>query len=100
MVQRERIEAFHLSPVEVRIVDLAYQGLSQKEMTEKLKIQRSTLKTYVTRILLKSRAPRLSRAVYLWREYCGGALAQEGLLTAGEVRRSRGVPARASKRKA
>jgi DNA-binding CsgD family transcriptional regulator len=61
----ERIEAIGLTPRELEVLQLIADGLSTKEMAERLFVSENTVKTHSSRVLEKLGASRRTQAVQL-----------------------------------
>lgn len=64
-----RVEALGLTPRELEILGLIAQGLSTREMAERVGVSENTVKTHVGRVLDKLGARRRTQAVQLGKEY-------------------------------
>ena len=60
-----RIEALGLTPRELEVLRLIAEGLSTKEMAERLFVSENTVKTHISRVLDKLGASRRTQAVQL-----------------------------------
>ncbi len=63
-----RIAELGLTPRELEVLGLVAQGLSTREMAERLFVSENTVKTHVTRVLDKLGANRRTQAVQLARD--------------------------------
>ena len=64
-----RVEALGLTPRELEILGLIAQGLSTREMAERVGVSENTVKTHTSRVLDKLGARRRTQAVQLGKEY-------------------------------
>ena len=60
-----RIEALGITPRELEVLQLVAEGLSTKEMAERLFVSENTVKTHTSRVLDKLGASRRTQAVQL-----------------------------------
>ena len=60
-----RIEALGLTPRELEVLQLIAEGLSTKEMADRLFVSENTVKTHIGRVLDKLGASRRTQAVQL-----------------------------------
>jgi DNA-binding CsgD family transcriptional regulator len=60
-----RIEALGITPRELEVLQLIAEGLSTKEMADRLFVSENTVKTHTGRVLEKLGASRRTRAVQL-----------------------------------
>jgi ATP/maltotriose-dependent transcriptional regulator MalT len=67
--ERKR-EELAITPREIEILELIAQGLSNREIAEKLFVSENTVKTHSSRVLDKLGAKRRTQAVQLGKE-CG-----------------------------
>jgi len=63
-----RIDELGLTPREMEVLQLIAQGLSTRQMAERLFVSENTVKTHVTRVLDKLGADRRTQAVQLGRD--------------------------------
>lgn len=61
----ERIEALGLTPRELEVLQLIAEGLSTREMADRLFVSENTVKTHTSRVLEKLGASRRTQAVQL-----------------------------------
>jgi DNA-binding CsgD family transcriptional regulator len=66
---RERIEAFGLTPRELEILELIARGLSNKEIASQLFVSENTVKTHSSRVFDKLNARRRTQAVQIAKEH-------------------------------
>ncbi|MGB8763154.1 MAG: response regulator transcription factor [Candidatus Sulfotelmatobacter sp.] len=66
--ERKR-EDLHITPREFEILELIAQGLSNREIAEKLFVSESTVKTHSSRVFDKLGARRRTQAVQLGKEF-------------------------------
>jgi two-component system, NarL family, response regulator LiaR len=62
-------ENLHITPRELEILELIAQGLSNREIAEKLFVSESTVKTHSSRVFDKLGARRRTQAVQLGKEF-------------------------------
>ena len=67
VLDRERVEALAITPRELEILGLIAQGLSNREIGERLFVSENTVKTHSSRLLDKLGARRRTEAVRLAR---------------------------------
>jgi len=65
VVNTARIEALGLTPRELEVLQLVADGLSTKEIAERLFVSENTVKTHTSRVLDKLGASRRTQAVQL-----------------------------------
>lgn len=68
VIDRARIEAFGITPREHEILMLIAQGLSNREIAERLFVSENTVKTHSRRLFDKLQAKRRTQAVQLAKE--------------------------------
>jgi DNA-binding CsgD family transcriptional regulator len=68
VVNAAKAEALGLTPRELEVLQLIAEGLSTREMADRLCVSESTVKTHVNRVLDKLGASRRTQAVQLGRE--------------------------------
>lgn len=64
-----RVESLGLTPRELEILGLIAEGLSTREMAERVGVSENTVKTHAGRVLDKLGARRRTQAVQLGKEY-------------------------------
>ena len=64
-IDHKKIEALELSRREYEVLQKISEGLSNKEIAEKLFLSESTIKTHVSNLLLKLNAKRRTQAVQI-----------------------------------
>lgn len=69
VIDRQRISNVNLSKREFEVLQEVSNGLSNKEIAEKLFVTESTVKTHVSNILVKLNAKRRSQAIKRAKEY-------------------------------
>lgn len=65
VADRARIEALGITPRELEVLQLIAEGLSNKEMAERLFVSENTVKTHTSRVFDKLGASRRTQAVQL-----------------------------------
>lgn len=65
VVDRARAEALGITPRELEVLQLIAEGLSTREMAERLFVSENTVKTHTSRVLDKLGASRRTQAVQL-----------------------------------
>ena len=65
VVDTARIEALGITPRELEVLQLIAEGLSTREMAERLFVSENTVKTHTSRVLDKLGASRRTQAVQL-----------------------------------
>ena len=60
-----RIEALGITPRELEVLQLVAEGLSTREMADRLYVSENTVKTHISRVLDKLGASRRTQAVQL-----------------------------------
>jgi two-component system, NarL family, response regulator LiaR len=65
---RDRVAALGLTPRELEILELIAQGLSNKEIAERVFVSENTVKTHSSRVFDKLGAKRRTQAVQLGKE--------------------------------
>jgi DNA-binding CsgD family transcriptional regulator len=68
VADQARIEALGITPRELEVLQLIAEGLSNKEMAERLFVSENTVKTHATRVFDKLSAKRRTQAVQLAKE--------------------------------
>ena len=63
VADQARIEALGITPRELEVLQLIAEGLSNKEMAERLFVSENTLKTHTSRVFVKLGASRRTQAV-------------------------------------
>ncbi len=64
-----KLEELHITPREFEILQLIAEGLSNREIAEKLFVSENTVKTHSSRVFDKLGAKRRTQAVQLGKEY-------------------------------
>lgn len=65
VADRARIEALAITPRELQVLQLIAEGLSNKEMAERLFVSENTVKTHASRVFDKLGASRRTQAVQI-----------------------------------
>ena len=68
-IDREKINTLGLSSREYEVLENISEGLSNKEIAEKLFLTESTVKTHVSNVLLKLNAKRRTQAVQIAKRF-------------------------------
>jgi ATP/maltotriose-dependent transcriptional regulator MalT len=68
-VNSQKLEKLEITPRELEILELIAQGLSNREMAEKLFVSENTVKTHCSRVFDKLGAKRRTQAVQLGKEF-------------------------------
>ena len=68
-VNSKKLEKLEITPRELEILELIAQGLSNREMAEKLFVSENTVKTHCSRVFDKLGAKRRTQAVQLGKEF-------------------------------
>ena len=68
-INREKINTLGLSSREYEVLENISEGLSNKEIAEKLFLTESTVKTHVSNVLLKLNAKRRTQAVQIAKRF-------------------------------
>ena len=63
MADQARIDALGITPRELEVLQLIAEGLSNKEMAERLFVSENTIKTHTSRVFDKLGASRRTQAV-------------------------------------
>lgn len=64
-IDHKKIKSLEISDREYEVLQLISQGLSNKEVAEKLFLTESTIKTHVSNLLLKLNAKRRTQAIQI-----------------------------------
>lgn len=64
-IDHQKIKSLEISDREYEVLQLISQGLSNKEVAEKLFLTESTIKTHVSNLLLKLNAKRRTQAIQI-----------------------------------
>ena len=67
-IDKEKIEELGLSNREYEVLEQIAQGLSNKEIAEKLFVSESTVKTHVSNLFIKLDAQRRTQAIQIAKE--------------------------------
>ena len=65
VADQARIEALGITPRELEVLQLIAEGLSNKEMAERLFVSENTVKTHTSRVFDKLGASRRTQAVQI-----------------------------------
>ena len=68
-INEQRLRELSITPRELEILDLIGQGLSNREIAEKLFVSENTVKTHSSRLFDKLSAKRRTQAVQLGKEF-------------------------------
>jgi ATP/maltotriose-dependent transcriptional regulator MalT len=63
-----RLESLGITPRELEILELIAQGLSNREIAERVQVSENTVKTHSSRVFSKLGARRRTQAVQLGKE--------------------------------
>lgn len=69
VLNEQRLRELSITPRELEILDLIAQGLSNREIAEKLFVSENTVKTHSSRLLDKLSAKRRTQAVQIGKEF-------------------------------
>jgi len=64
-----RLDSLGITPRELEILELIAQGLSNREIAERVNVSENTVKTHSSRVFLKLGARRRTQAVQLGKEF-------------------------------
>lgn len=64
-----RVESLGITPRELEVLELIAQGLSNREIAERVRVSENTVKTHSSRVFLKLGARRRTQAVQLGKEF-------------------------------
>ena len=68
-IDHKKIEALEISTREYEVLEKISEGLSNKEIAEKLFLSESTIKTHVSNLLVKLNAKRRTQAVQIAKSF-------------------------------
>jgi DNA-binding NarL/FixJ family response regulator len=68
-IDNNKIKALDISEREYEVLQLIHEGLSNKEIGEKLFLSESTIKTHVSSLLVKLNAKRRTQAIQIAKSY-------------------------------
>jgi DNA-binding NarL/FixJ family response regulator len=68
-IDQEKINALEITSREYEVLQCISEGLSNKEIGEKLFLSESTIKTHVSNLLLKLKAKRRTQAIQIAKTY-------------------------------
>ena len=68
-IDKQKIEELEITPREYEVLKYISEGLSNKEIGEKLFVSESTIKTHVSNLLVKLNAKRRTEAVKIAKQY-------------------------------
>ena len=69
VLNQSKVEDLGITPRELEVLELIAQGLSNREIAEKLFVSENTVKTHSSRVLDKLGAKRRTQAVQLGKEF-------------------------------
>lgn len=68
-INHKKIEELEISKREYEVLQAISEGLSNKEIAEKLFVSESTIKTHVSKLLVKLNAKRRTQAIQIAKEF-------------------------------
>ena len=68
-IDHQKIEDLEISHLEYEVLQAISEGLSNKEIAEKLFLSESTIKTHVSNLLVKLNAKRRTQAIQIAKEH-------------------------------
>jgi len=69
VLNQQKIEELHVTPRELEILGLIAQGMSNREIADRLFVSENTVKTHSSRLFDKLSARRRTQAVQIGKEY-------------------------------